>query len=258
MEIIDRFGLDRELVSLAYQFYDRFIDNLQRQNQIFTSDQARCIALSVLLVAIKAKLPTEEVGIATEIAMSECIRNELDPMELVRIEMEMLQTLEWRVHPPIMHEFARLFSLLHPLTVSGDDFNAATLLTTTLSLFDWAVTNPGLMTSYKASEIAIAAMLVAGNQLDDQVITEEMREEFEDLMDEIGINDMNVLHASFYFEAMDHEEEHVEQQPREHDEQQPREHVVAVRPEAAHHIAGQRNNIIDNDREASPSSVASH
>ena len=140
--------------------------------------------------------------------------------------------------------------LLHPLTVSGDDFNAATLLTTTLSLFDWAVTNPGLMTSYKASEIAIAAMLVAGNQLDDQVITEEMREEFEDLMDEIGINDMNVLHASFYFELMDRDEEH--------DEQQPREHVVAVRPEAAHHIAGQRNNIIDNDREASPSSVASH
>lgn len=250
MEIIDRYGLDRELVSLAYQFYDRFIDNLQRQNQNYTSDQARCIALSVLLVAIKVKLPTEEVGIATEIAMSECIRNELDPMELVRIETEMLQTLEWRVHPPIMHEFARLFSLLHPLTVSGDDFNAATLLTTTLSLFDWAVTNPGLMTSYKASEIAVAAMLVAGDQLDDQVLTDDMREEFEDLMDEIGVDDVNVLHASFYFEAMDHEEEHVEQQPREH--------VVAVRPEAAHHIAGQRNNIIDNDREASPSSVASH
>ena len=207
MEIIDRFGLDRELVSLAYQFYDRFIDNLQRQNQIFTSDQARCIALSVLLVAIKAKLPTEEVGIATEIAMSECIRNELDPMELVRIETEILQTLEWRVYPPIMHDFARLFSLLHPLTMSGDDFNAATLLTTTLSMFDWAVTIPGLMTTYKASEIAFAAMSVAGNQLDDQVITDEIREEFEDLMVEIGINDMNVLHASFYFEFMNRDEE---------------------------------------------------
>jgi hypothetical protein len=255
MEIIDRFGLDldmrRELVSLAYQFYDRFIDNLhrqQQQQQNYTSDQARCIALSVLLVAIKAKLPTEQVGIATEIAMSECIRNALDPMELVRIETEVLQTLEWRVHPPLMHEFARLFSLLHPLAVSGDDFNTTALLNTTLSLFDRAVTIPDLMTSYKASEIAVAAMLVAGNYLDDQVVTEEMREEFEDLMYEIGFNDVNVLHASFIFENMDNEEEH-EQQPVQ---------IVAVRPEAAHHIVGQRDNNGDNDWQASPSSVASH
>ena len=160
----------------------------------------------------------------------------------------MLETLDWRVHPPTMHEFARLFSLLHPLTVLGDDFNAAALLDIALSFFDWAVTDPGLMASYKASQIAVAAMLVAGDQLDDQVLTEEMKEEFlEELVNEFGINDVNVMYASFYFENMDNEEEHDEPLAVP---------IVVVDPRAAHDNAGQRDNDFDNNWEASPRSVA--
>ena len=69
----------------------------------------------------------------------------------------------------------------------------------------------------------------------------------EELVNEFGINDVNVMYASFYFENMDNEEEHDEPLAVP---------IVVVDPRAAHDNAGQRDNDFDNNWEASPRSVA--
>ena len=191
-DIIDRFGIDRELVPLAYHFYDRFIIE---QVVDYTRNQAHCIALSALLVAIKATLSTEEAAIATEIARGECERNELNPEDLAAVEREMLVVLDWRTNAPTMCEFARWYTLLHPLTVEGDDFNANSLLDIARSLMERAVASPEIMTNFMASEIAFAAMQRAGELLGDDVVTKEMMDEFDVLMEELEISNYNVLHA---------------------------------------------------------------
>jgi hypothetical protein len=198
-DIIDRCGIDRELVSLAYHFFDRFI-NEQVDIREYTRNQVHCIALSVLLVAIKAKLSTEEAAIATEIARGECERSGLNPEDLAAVEREMLVVLDWRTNAPTMCEFARWYTLLHPLTVAGDDFNANSLLDIARSLMERAVASPEIMTNFMASEIAFAAMQRAGELLGDDVVTEEMLDEFDVLMEELEISDTNVLHALFCLE----------------------------------------------------------
>ena len=40
------------------------------------------------------------------------------------MEREMLVVLDWHTNAPTMYEFAQWYTLLHPLTVAGDDFNA--------------------------------------------------------------------------------------------------------------------------------------
>ena len=184
-DIIDRFGIDRELVPLAYHFYDRFIIE---QVVDYTRNQAHCIALSALLVAIKATLSTEEAAIATEIARGECERSGLNPEDLAAVEREMLVVLDWRTNAPTMCEFDRWYTLLHPLTVEGDDFTANSLLDIARSLMERAVASPEIMTNFMASEIAFAAMQRAGELLGDDVVAEEKMDEFDVLMEELEIS----------------------------------------------------------------------
>jgi hypothetical protein len=40
------------------------------------------------------------------------------------MEREMLAVLDWHTNAPPMYEFAQWYTLLHPLTVAGYDFNA--------------------------------------------------------------------------------------------------------------------------------------
>ena len=197
--IVVHFGLDQELVSLAYHYYDRFIDEqVDRRRRNFTIDQSRCIEISVLLLAIKVKLPREEVGIAGEIATAECTRYDLDPQELNRMEAELLTTLEWRVNAPTIHEFVKYFSLLHPLNELGDDFTSQAILDIARSQVGGALPFPEIMLTFKSSEIAFAALQRAGEQL----ISEEMIDALEVLMDELGIDDNCVLHATFALENL--------------------------------------------------------
>ena len=65
----------------------------------------------------------EEAAIATEIASCECTRKGLNPEDLAAMEREMLVVLDWRTNAPTMYEFAQWYTLLHPLTVAGGDFN---------------------------------------------------------------------------------------------------------------------------------------
>ena len=151
----------------------------------------------------------EEAAIATEIASFECRRRGLNPEDLAAMEREMLEVLDWRTNAPTIYEFAQWYTLLHPLTVAGDDFNAKKLLDIARSLMERAVASPTIMTKFMASETAFAAMQRAQDLLGDDVVTEIMTNEFEELMEELEVSDTNVLDALFCLENLEEPDEPV-------------------------------------------------
>ena len=70
-----------------------------------------------------------------------------------------------------------------------------------------AVANPTIMTQFMASEIAFAAIQRAQELLGDDVVTEEMMNEFEVLMEELEVSDTNVLDALSCLENLDKPDE---------------------------------------------------
>lgn len=119
----------------------------------------------------------ENLAEARARALSRLAYGHFEAREVLDMEKEMLQTLDWRVNPPTMHQFAIRFSGLHPLgrvdSASTDYLHEVTRYQVELAVFF-----PELMMNYKPSVIAYAAMLRAEEELDHRVLTFEMREKF--------------------------------------------------------------------------------
>ncbi|KAL3808553.1 hypothetical protein ACHAXA_008342 [Cyclostephanos tholiformis] len=202
-DTVDRYGLDKELVYLSYNYFDRYM-NLYRGT---TPVQCRLISIACLLVAIKAKLSNEEAVVVNDIVNDMTAQEEIEnidlqalstaekdvPRALAWYETDIPRALEWYLNPPTMHQFAKSFFLLHPLTAAGDDFHAGYLLDATLFQVERALVQAEVMMNSSPSYIAFAAMIRAQEELDDSVLTPEMRDEFEELMNVLELCDRGVL-----------------------------------------------------------------
>ena len=163
------------------------------------------VQISSLIVAIKAKLCRENVSIATEIATQACVDFNIRMQDLASMERKMLQTLNWRVNAPTIHEFLHVFA---PLMNNGEYF-------VDIARFhiDEAVIHPQIMNNYKPSVIAFAALMRADDIVynalmpefvsdnedsdDDYDLGWEFRGEYDDLMDALGLDDRVVQEATF-------------------------------------------------------------
>ena len=148
-QVVDHFDFNREVVSVAMSYLDRYLATRTVNRRIF-----QLAAMTALYLAIKLFEPGK-LRMASLIDLS---RGYFMSEHIITMEDSMLQSLNWHVHPPTPFAFCRDLMRL----VSGDvaprarhDVNELARFLTELSVCDyWFATK-------KPSSIALAAIINA-------------------------------------------------------------------------------------------------
>ncbi|KAL3815769.1 hypothetical protein ACHAXA_008819 [Cyclostephanos tholiformis] len=148
-QVVDHFDFNREVVSVAMSYLDRYLATRTVNRRIF-----QLAAMTALYLAIKLYEPGK-LRMASLIDLS---RGYFMAEHIVTMEDSMLQSLGWHVHPPTPLAFCRDFMRL----VSGEieaaprhDLSELARFMTELSVCDyWFVTK-------KPSSIALASLVNA-------------------------------------------------------------------------------------------------
>jgi hypothetical protein len=148
-QVVDHFDFNREVVSVAMSYLDRYLATRTVNRRIF-----QLAAMTALYLAIKLYEPGK-LRMASLIDLS---RGYFMAEHIVTMEDSMLQSLGWHVHPPTPLAFCRDFMRL----VSGEieaaprhDVSELARFMTELSVCDyWFVTK-------KPSSIALASLVNA-------------------------------------------------------------------------------------------------
>jgi len=148
-QVVDHFDFNREVVSVAMNYLDRYLATRTVNRRIF-----QLAAMTALYLAIKLFEP----GKLKMSSLIDLSRGYFLAEHIVTMEDSMLQSLKWYVHPPTSFAFCRDFMRL----VSGDiaprarhDVNELARFMTELSVCDyWFITK-------KPSSIALAALINA-------------------------------------------------------------------------------------------------
>uniref|UniRef100_A0A7S1UYH0 Cyclin-like domain-containing protein n=1 Tax=Grammatophora oceanica TaxID=210454 RepID=A0A7S1UYH0_9STRA len=156
--VIDHFHASRELVAIAFQYLDRFID------------KCSCDRTSFKLAAMTSLYVATKVFHARELSMSslaDLSRGEFDVMHIAEMEGILLETLEWRMHPPTVQDILHLLQNFLPCE-RGPLHKALyqrAIFFAELSTFDYCfVTQP-------RTAIAIACLLNAMEGMEESVVT---------------------------------------------------------------------------------------
>ena len=148
-QVVDHFDFNREVVSVAMNYLDRYLATRTVNRRIF-----QLAAMTALYLAIKLFEP----GKLKMSSLIDLSRGYFLAEHIVTMEDSMLQSLKWYVHPPTSFAFCRDFMRL----VSGDiaprarhDVNELARFMTELSVCDyWFIAK-------KPSSIALGALINA-------------------------------------------------------------------------------------------------
>lgn len=148
-QVVDHFDFNREIVSVAMSYLDRYLARRTVDRRIF-----QLAAMTALYLAIKLYEP----GKLRMTSLIDLSRGYFMAEHVVAMESSMLQSLRWHVHPPTPHAFCRDLLRLVPGEVPSrarEDAHEMALFMTELSVCDyWFV-------AQKPSAIALAAVLNA-------------------------------------------------------------------------------------------------
>ncbi|KAL7533147.1 hypothetical protein ACHAXR_005069 [Thalassiosira sp. AJA248-18] len=148
-QVVDHFDFNREVVSVAMSYLDRYLATRPVNRRIF-----QLAAMTALYLAIKLFEP----GKLRMSSLIDLSRGYFLAEHIVTMEDSMLQSLHWHVHPPTAFAFCRDLMRL----ISGDvsprarhDVNELSRFMTELSVCDyWFVTK-------KPSSVALASIINA-------------------------------------------------------------------------------------------------
>ena len=148
-QVVDHFDFNREIVSVAMSYLDRYLATRSVNRRIF-----QLAAMTALYLAIKLFEPGK-IRMSSLIDLS---RGYFLEDHIVTMEDSVLQSLGWHVHPPTPFSFVREMINLLPVQISPrdrHDTNELARFLTELSVCDyWFVTK-------KPSSIALASLLNA-------------------------------------------------------------------------------------------------
>lgn len=178
-EVVDHFGFDREVVSIALNYMDRVAAIRTMQDEVLDRKEFQLIAVAALYLAVKLhgeiddhKNTNQRSKLEIK-AFVELSRGLLSAEALQEKELEMLEMLKWQINPPTTVRIAA--TLLHLLpswtttsmaTGSDDPHTAhATVISATYEMASY-LTELSLCVSaisfqYRPSEIAYASLLCA-------------------------------------------------------------------------------------------------
>lgn len=171
--VCDHFGTGREIVAVAFACLDRFLDRRNCDRTAF-----KLAAMTSLYVTTKV-FHTERIRLRSLVELS---RGEFQERHITEMETIMLQTLEWRVHPPTVQCFIEPFcATLTPFT---SDFQSLSCIQqraiffAELALYDYS------FVSKEKPLVALAAVLNAIEGLENGPIPETRRAAFQSALEQ--------------------------------------------------------------------------
>lgn len=161
---VDTFGLDRELVAVAFDMLDRYLSReIKSDFQDFERQDFQLYSMTCLFIAVKILEPTQKLSIPALIDMS---RGYYCAEDITETEMEILEVLQWQINPPTPQSFIQeLADVMPPVFTKG-------VLDTCQELTELSVMDE-FFVPYKASTIAVAVILSAARQ--HKLTTEELK-----------------------------------------------------------------------------------
>eukprot|EP00551_Chaetoceros_affinis_P006866 CAMPEP_0203677760 /NCGR_PEP_ID=MMETSP0090-20130426/29473_1 /ASSEMBLY_ACC=CAM_ASM_001088 /TAXON_ID=426623 /ORGANISM="Chaetoceros affinis, Strain CCMP159" /LENGTH=330 /DNA_ID=CAMNT_0050544753 /DNA_START=248 /DNA_END=1240 /DNA_ORIENTATION=+ len=147
--VIDHFELHRETVALSIDLFDRFLAT--RGNRCDGSF-ALLASLTTLYIAIKVH-EKKKIKLST---LTQLSRGQFEPAHIEDMEIEILKSLEWLVHPPMVLDFVTLFLKFLPPEVSMP--LRTDIFESTQYLSELSVCDPFFI-QHDASTVALAAIL---------------------------------------------------------------------------------------------------
>jgi len=159
--VIDHFGLSRQTVAISIDIFDRYFAT---KGHRCDTDLALLASLTTLYIAIKLN-EKKKIKLSTLARLS---RQQFTAEDIEQMEMEILKTLSWLVHPPTAADFmSHLIDLLQPSTSERTRHYIFELSRYTSEL---AVCDPYFIEHHK-STIALATIL---NVLEDEIPFDEL------------------------------------------------------------------------------------
>ena len=187
-EVVDHFGFDREVVSIALSYLDRVVAiKTEKSGTAMHRREFQLVAVTCLYLAIKLHGETDVVdGPRRKLkinAFVELSRGLFTVETLEAKEREILEMLEWKVNPPTtVRIVATLLHLLPEWTVYDQPAHpntAKAIYEISRYLTELAVCVSSFSFNYRASEIAYASILCAMEVLQNKIhIPYDVRVEF--------------------------------------------------------------------------------
>lgn len=110
--VVDHFDLSRRTVAISLNIFDRFLAN---QGNTCDGSHALLVSLTSLYIAIKVH-ERKKIKLCTLVELS---RSQFTPSDIENMELEILMSLKWLVHPPAPVDFVSIFVKFLPPSFSG-------------------------------------------------------------------------------------------------------------------------------------------
>jgi Cyclin, N-terminal domain len=149
-KVLDFFHLNRETAAIAMSYVDRFL--LAEPDYLQDTDKYQLLCIVALYVAIKVHEPQT----LTPHAFVEIGRGQFSADDMVQLESKLLSVLTWRVNPPTLLAFVRLFlELIPPMAL--DPGMKKTVYTLTIAQAEKAISDYTIVT-VAPSKLAFVAL----------------------------------------------------------------------------------------------------
>ncbi|KAL7465962.1 hypothetical protein ACHAXS_006267 [Conticribra weissflogii] len=175
-QVVDHFDFNREIVSVAMSYLDRYLATRTVTKKIF-----QLAAMTSLYVAIKLYEPSK----LRMSALIDLSRGYFAAEHIVSMEDSLLQALGWHVHPPTPFSFVRDLSQLLPPEIAASirhDASELARFLTELSVCDY------YFVTRKHSSVAIAALINAIDINDDLKSNPFVKSQFLNNLMNVGID----------------------------------------------------------------------
>lgn len=177
--VVDTFGFSRTAVALAFDLLDRYLAKECLTEITITRQDFQLLAMTALYLAVKLHESGDKLCLVTLIDMS---RGYFSLRDFEDAELDILESLEWRVSPPTANCFLVELWKLHP-NDAADKWISRSHDLLELSVSD------AYFVPHKASQLALAAMLVTGKKY--RVPQEKMDQFCDTIKDIVDANDDN-------------------------------------------------------------------
>lgn len=155
--VCDHFHTKREIVAYAFSYLDRFVDRCHCDRKAF-----KLAAMTALYMSTKI-FNQQQMSLSS---ISDLSRGEFAVHHVSEMESIILQTLNWRMNPPIAQSFIRT---LLPLIVQEDARTMKDLCERAVFFAELAIYDYGLITEDRYV-LAIACILNAVESMDETLL----------------------------------------------------------------------------------------
>jgi lipoyl(octanoyl) transferase len=166
-EVVDSFDIEREIVCISTYYLDQYLSTRYVDEKLF-----RLVAITCIYLAIKLHSP-KKVALQCIAAMGQGL---IHPDHIVAMELSIMQSLDWHLHPPTPLAF---IENLFPLISGNNEAFEFSRFLSELSVFAYP------FVCFKPSSIAVAASLFAIDHFDLGV---EAVESFQELMSGLNLD----------------------------------------------------------------------